>query len=596
MSKLPTSQNDTTLGKLTKSQLTLRTLVFSLGLVGVIIATQGCGDGFQAERHTSLTLASESQNTAVSPDNAPVSDVSAGDAPDSDTRNLTVVDHSLGNSISISGSHLPLYKVSTTCTQKMNKSPKALAFQRTSQGVKIYTHQGELIHAINLEADAYMFGGFDFDQDGCVDLGFVRSEDSGQKCGTHKMLLTRIQFLSSRTGQLYSPVSPLNSLCWNFNNSPAYPTHQWSNLSVLFGASSNKIALVPYYATQGYFFGFQSGNFYTDSTFIYPSTVAYDQTYLNDKKNAYRQNQSYTSHPHVANGLILPVNGEDRLVFFTSSRVVQYKVGPQNAYQLVADTPYLTAGRTDLVGRNYGRVQQDPYFKNHLILVSGASTQSYFADIQKSAMGQGCADLSCLNDPWGALERHISTYNLSTTEVSDRYFSYSRDSNDGYKYEKRIVFANNGIVKTGVGPSRIAFNEYRGGRWHLHITEPGSTADKYALLDVFLWDIQDLNGDGVDEWIISPTRDPSDPNTAGWYYPKWRTSIYNWDESAKTLKQIQTMTNALPHLMPHFRDAVSSTSYSFQYPVNFVRTADSIRLLMMTPDAPQKIVEREVNF
>ncbi len=58
--------------------------------------------------------------------------------------------------------------------------------------------------------------------------------------------------------------------------------------------------------------------------------------------------------------------------------------------------------------------------------------------------------------------------------------------------------------------SRLAFDVYEGEHWMLHVTAPDSTADAVTIKDVFLWDILDLDGDGVDEWIVTPSRDPLD--------------------------------------------------------------------------------------
>ena len=66
------------------------------------------------------------------------------------------------------------------------------------------------------------------------------------------------------------------------------------------------------------------------------------------------------------NGLIITpstaINGTvaPRTVFFTSSRVVQYALEEFNPKQLLADHPFLTDNRTDIVGRDYGLVAQDP--------------------------------------------------------------------------------------------------------------------------------------------------------------------------------------------------------------------------------------------
>ena len=56
-----------------------------------------------------------------------------------------------------------------------------------------------------------------------------------------------------------------------------------------------------------------------------------------------------------ANGLIV----DDRVVFFTSARVVAYSLSALSSDQLLDDTPFLSGGRTDIAGRNYGLVLHD---------------------------------------------------------------------------------------------------------------------------------------------------------------------------------------------------------------------------------------------
>ncbi|WP_155335879.1 hypothetical protein [Acrocarpospora corrugata] len=72
--------------------------------------------------------------------------------------------------------------------------------------------------------------------------------------------------------------------------------------------------------------------------------------------------------------------GQQRLVSWTSGRVTQYAVGPLGASQLVADRPYLTGGRTDIGGRNYGVVAVDPGNAGKVVLVAGTSNHSLYLD------------------------------------------------------------------------------------------------------------------------------------------------------------------------------------------------------------------------
>jgi hypothetical protein len=116
------------------------------------------------------------------------------------------------------------------------------------------------------------------------------------------------------------------------------------------------------------------------------------------------------------------------------------------------------------------------------------------------------ADSAAATDPWGGIERHVSLLDAAANTMQDKYYSYAHDNNDGNRYQGRVSFPANPWVLTGGSASRLAYNVYSGGRWYLHITQPGSMVDQYALPDAFLWDIADVDRDGVQEWLISPTR------------------------------------------------------------------------------------------
>lgn len=116
------------------------------------------------------------------------------------------------------------------------------------------------------------------------------------------------------------------------------------------------------------------------------------------------------------------------------------------------------------------------------------------------------------------------------------------------------------------GPSRLAFNVYEAGHWVVHVTAPGATSDSVTLKDWFLWDIRDLEGDGVEDWVMSPVRDSTDPDTSGWYFVKWRTVLARWQESSSSVEQTREIQGAIPYLVGAFREARRTTSRGFLYP------------------------------
>jgi hypothetical protein len=134
---------------------------------------------------------------------------------------------------------------------------------------------------------------------------------------------------------------------------------------------------------------------------------------------------------------------------------------------------------------------------------------------------------------------------LSPLARSTIAYSYAHDAGDGHQYEGRVVSPNDVMVSRD-GPSRIAYNVYQGGHWRLHVSQPGATGDALVLDDVFLWDIRDLDQDGVAEWVMSPSRDPDEPNVPGYYFVKWRAVLAHWDEAARAVVPLSTIEGAIP--------------------------------------------------
>lgn len=443
---------------------------------------------------------------------------------------------------------------------------RAIGFTRVADEVTARDERGLEIWSANLGGGS-LFGGFDFDADGVPDLGLVRSEDTGAPCGEQTIVRTRIDVARGSNGELFPLTAELDALCWDFSGN-VYPTAQWTDLDVLFGSGSSVIATAPYYATGGTFHQFDGTAFTEIGTFIYPSVAAYGATYPLAKPNPYGQSVAHIANSHVANGLFVAPN---KLAFFTSARAVAYEAKPLSADQLLADVPWLSGGRTDLAGRNYGLVSRDPSAASKLVLVSGTGADTVYADMFSGAMAA---------DPWGQIERHVAIVDLSAGTVDDRFFSYAHDNDDGNQYERRVVYPDSPFVRTA-SPARLAFNVYEGGRWRLHVTAPGTTEDATVLLDWFLWDIRDLDGDGVDEWVLSPAKDPSDPDVPGYYFVKWRTVIAHFDDDRLALEPSATHEGAIPYLVPFFRSPEKTTSRSFLYPALTERQPDGGLALLL---------------
>ena len=175
-----------------------------------------------------------------------------------------------------------------------------------------------------------------------------------------------------------------------------------------------------------------------------------------------------------ANGLIITPTGDNRTVsprtiFFTSSRVVQYALDDFNPKQLLADFPFLTDNRTDIVGRDYGLVAQDPAAPDLVAAVFGERTINLFfrwcfrftsyltisnpraMKLQRAACGVAGTSVATVlqdvlykretcnvsgtlgnewsdcTDAWGGIERHVTLYNTASNVLVDKFFSLAHD-------------------------------------------------------------------------------------------------------------------------------------------------------------------------
>lgn len=466
----------------------------------------------------------------------------------------------LGNVIEVtSGDYVPAYAVTSS------GSTDAVGFQLNAGTLSAYDDSGTQLWQTSVDGTG-PHGGFDFDDDGWPDVFLVESESIGS-CSAGPYNRTRLVFYSGQTGTKYTPVAWLNDICWT---QFGYATSQWTHHSVVWGAPTNEIVVTPYYATTSWIFGFNGSSFTTVAALYYPSTASYDVTYTASQPNPFGGATDYVQYSHIANGLLTEVNGTDRLTVFTSGRGLQYNLAPLTSTQLAADAPFLSTGSTvSLAGRNYGEVAVDPADPGSVLLVAGTANYSLYLDRLAGSMG---------SDEWGGIERHVTLYDPDANTMSDKFYSSAHEDNDGRKYDGRVSYVANPMVTLPSGPSRYGYNVYEDGQWHLHITEPGSLTDLYASEDVFLWDIADLDGDGVDEWLVSPT------DTAGGYLPQWTTTLYHWDEGAEVLNAVQTIDDAVPYLQPHFDapDASTTGVHRGLYPAQVIVEDGTPKLLMRT--------------
>lgn len=447
-------------------------------------------------------------------------------------------------------------------------APTFVSFVLEGSALKAVFPNGKTAWSVEIAGKDYC-GGFDFDQDGWPDLGFVVYKPTARREGTHTIHTTQFFLVRGKTGEILDVTSPLEDKWWP---DLGYPTEQWLRSALLFGAGTAVFSLAPYYATEGFFHRYAGGRFQKDR-YVYPSTPAYDQAYRNDRTNAYAAGQCFVENSHLNNGLFIRVNGKDRLLFFTSSRVVQYAVAPFGPDQLVCDHPFLNGNRTELAGRNYGLVAVDPAAGHVVTIIAGTPAFSVYQDLKARKL---------FYDPWGSIERHVTRYDAAADRLDHRFFSYAHDNGDGHKYQNRIVYPNCVYIPGPPGrASRLAYNVYRDGQWHLHVSQPGSTADEIVLPKVFLWDIIARGARTL--LVVSPTRPPRDPEADSGYFPLWQTDLVSWDESGRRVTPVNSFRNAIPHLLPAFREGGRSATQGVLYPVLRVGK-DGGRLLLERRD------------
>ncbi len=396
-------------------------------------------------------------------------------------------------------------------------------------------------------------GGFDLDEDGWPDLALVHATTVGS-CNATFVTDRHLELVSGRTGEALATWSTARDICWTFPTT-AYSTMQWTSLGILWGEGTRFVSLQRQYETQGFFarYDASSASFATSYAYVFPSTSQYG-SYGAARTNAYG-GTAWVDESHVANGLVVPSGDGERVAFFTSARFAIYTAGPYGTAQLVRDLPFVA--RTDLAGRNYGLVSLDPADPERLSLIAGTDASTVHADR---------IDGRRESDPWGAIERHVTLVNLRTGSLRQRFYSYAHDGGDANQYQGRVVYPAAAHVRVADGPSRLAYNVFGSGRWHLHVSEPDATADAIVVDDVFLWDVRDVDGDGTDEWLVSP---------AEGYLPSWETTVRHWNEGERTADTIATHPG-VPELLRAFRRGTATTSRGALHPVAI--TTDGLAL------------------
>ncbi|MCA9013295.1 MAG: hypothetical protein KDB01_26280 [Planctomycetaceae bacterium] len=457
---------------------------------------------------------------------------------------------------------------------------EAVTFVQSGEEVAVYNQNFRPLWKRRC-SDGHLVGGFDIDQDGWPDFGLVTEVETKETCGTHAIRRTQMTLYAGNNGQLLWQSEPLDDKCWHLT-STTYPTRQWATQSLLFGTSGAFTAL-PQYATSGFVSRLTSQTI-VKTRFDYPSVPEFDRDPA-ARESAYLNGVKHVPNSHVANGLFTFVDGEERLVFFTSARVLQYSAGGSDKATLLHDCPFLTADRKDLAGRNYGSVAVDPNDAGRIGLVTGTPVQTVFLD---AVAGRRSAD------SYGGIERHVTLYDLRNNTVQDRFFSAAHDNNDGDMYQNRIaipahIFLPTAEESTSPRHSRLVYSVFSDEAWATHISAADSLDDVCVVPNLLVWDIRDLDGDNHVEIIASPTRKTDTGNEpagddADAYLPVWETRIYRWNELQQRLDPLASFNDSLPELRPMFREPAVSSSHGALFPVLTVRSADgNLQLVLRSP-------------
>ena len=310
---------------------------------------------------------------------------------------------------------------------------------------------------------------------------------------------------------------------------------------------------------------------------------------------------------------------------------MQYAVGTgYSPQQLIADVPYpsdgtsegkntqmlraSTPGASALVGRCYGLVAVDPVAPHLVWLFAGIHAYSLHADLMSrgypsnpdhcnpSDGGSTPAELSIrCHDAHAGIERHVSVYNANggANALQDIFYSYSHDSNAGpsntaneHYYVGRVVYPSNPFLDAGDGAaaSRVIYNVFGDispagagrGKWTTRISEPGSIVSKMALdSNLFVWDVRDLDGDGIAEVIASP---------CSGYYPDAATYLFRFDPSTLLLVGPTILAEVTPWLVYGSQMGDRRSSYGYLYDVLTVRRGNGCRLEMAGRSKEGKLV------
>lgn len=432
---------------------------------------------------------------------------------------------------------------------------------RTS--IELRDLQGRSIWATPVIADRppHLVAVGDFDGDGVTDGIFqiLTTPTKPIACGASVARTTSLIFVSGATGAVSSPIGSLQDICWSgFGVTAPYATHQWALGTAYIGPMTsgdvNDVVAFPYYATSGTVLRDSSSAWSTVGVgdvmqLTYPSTPEFDRVYdaANPKPCSVpiAGGPCYRPSSHVANGVFLDSNGRGLFVL-TSTRAVVY--GPDMLPH--SDLTWVSGGRTDNQGRNYGLLQRVPGRPGEFVLIGGCDViVTQYSMLAGKPFGGLCG-----------LHRHYEWFAVKDGIIvahASRYYSFT--ATDG-EWEGRIEYPMHASSSFAGAPGTIVFNLYRNGQWRVVVmTDPSRPDTTREYPGWYAWDLVDLPGGAV---RMLATRAPAGGGDASKLLP-WEFDVLQWDGVG--LVSLQHTDGFIPALIAHAPTAALHTSDDVPY-------------------------------
>lgn len=380
--------------------------------------------------------------------------------------------------------------------------PPDAAFALSPVSIELRDLEGRLIWSVPVTADRtpHLVATGDFDGDGVTDGIFqiLVTPANPTRCGTGLVRTTRLMFVSGARGAVSWPLGPTPDICWDgFGTTPPYTTHQWALGTAYIGpttsSASNDVAVLPYYAARGLDLHDSSSGWSTVvegavSKLIFPSTPEFDQVY--DAANPtpcsdpIAGGPCYVSNSHVANAVFVDAASGGGLFVLTSWRAFIYG----SDLRPHSDLTWLSGGRTDNSGRNYGMLENLPGKPGQIVLIGGCGGEiSRYSMLTGTPFGGPCG-----------LHHHYEWFSVSDGHIvahASKYYGYS--GTDG-PWEGRIEYPFHAASGFAGTPGTMVFNLYRNGQWRVVVmTDPSRPESAREFPGWYVWDNIELPNGSV---------------------------------------------------------------------------------------------------